>query len=151
MPAPFPDLYAAAAAWLKSDADLTAAFPGGFVCGRGTVAIGYPYVRVRWRKPEPGPALDMEQWRLVFTVYALNEDDAADRGELLEAKFLDEARPQLEYTDRRARAWREACRVEQEAEGPDWVGTLAATGPESAEGDVWRWRQGFDVHVVRAE
>jgi hypothetical protein len=151
VPDPHPDLFAAAAAWFRSDAELTAAFPGGFVSGRGGVAQALPHARIGWRKPAAeGLSVEDEGYLVTLAAFASTDDAAANLGELLLAKFLDEARPPLAFTDPRGRAWREAARIEQDAVGPEFTGTIAAVdGGE--EGDVWRYRVPVRVLVVEDE
>lgn len=148
------DLFAAAAAWFLSDPQLTAAFPGGVVASRGAPAQHFPYAKVEWRKPRPDLSLDDEPWTIRLSAYALDADGAAAAGEAFTARFLDETRAPLAWTDARGRSWREAARLEQEAEGPDLVDMIAATKADAAdedadEGYVYRWRQPFDVLAVR--
>lgn len=147
---PEPTLFAAATAWFAADAELSAAFPGGFVSGRSGVAQGIPYARFGWKKPAGGLSVEDEAYLITLSAYAATADDAADRGELLLTKYLDEARPPLQFTDNRGRAWREAARVDQDAEGPEFVGTIAAADPGGAEGEVWRYRVPVRVSVVEA-
>lgn len=146
---PEPTLFAAVASWFASDSDLTTAFPGGFLSGRAGVAQAFPHARFGWRKPDASLSVEDEEFLITLATYAMSADQAEDVGELLLAKYLDEARPALTFTDKRGRVWREAARLEREAIGPEWIETITAVDG-GAEGDVWRYRVPVTVRVVRA-
>lgn len=149
MPEIYPDLFAAATAWFNSDPVLTAAFPGGFHLAKTGVSGLFPYVKLGWRKPQPGLSLEDEQYLITLAVYSFSDDESIDLGELLVKSYLDEARAPLAFTDKRGRSWREAMRKEQEATGPEPVDIVEAVdgGPD---GYVYRYRVPIEVWVIPA-